>query len=366
MGWFDEQIKQRKKNDDDVFADAFIHIAGAVMGSKVLAALNDSRQMAKTAMDEILKYYHVKPGEVPDSITDSNEQLEYLLRPHGIMRRTVKLSAGWYRDATGAMLAVRKSDGGITALIPSGFSGYSFFDRESGKRVRVNKKNQTLFETEAVAFYRPLPLRELGTGDLLRYIAETLSVSDLLLFAGAALALALMGMLSPKLNHILFSDVIESGSTRLILAIGVFMVSVLVSTMMITAVKELIMARINTKMSIAVEAAAMARLLSLPAAFFKDYSAGELSSRAQYLNTLCNMLVSAVLSTGLTSVFSLVYLSQIFVYAPALVVPALGIVLVTLVFSVVSALVQMKVSRKQMELSSKESGMSYALISGVQ
>lgn len=53
-------------------------------------------------------------------------------------------------------------------------------------------------------------------------------------------------------------------------------------------------------------------------------------------------------------------------YAPALVIPSLIITLATVVFTVVSAFVQMKVSKKEMELSSKESGMSYALISGVQ
>lgn len=53
-------------------------------------------------------------------------------------------------------------------------------------------------------------------------------------------------------------------------------------------------------------------------------------------------------------------------YAPALVMPSLIITLATVAFTVVSAFVQMKVSKKKMELSSKESGMSYALISGVQ
>ena len=27
MGWFDEQIKQRKKNDEDLFSEAFVGIA---------------------------------------------------------------------------------------------------------------------------------------------------------------------------------------------------------------------------------------------------------------------------------------------------------------------------------------------------
>ena len=56
----------------------------------------------------------------------------------------------------------------------------------------------------------------------------------------------------------------------------------------------------------------------------------------------------------------------IFVYAPALVVPALIIILVTVVFSVVSSLVQMKLSIRRLELSGKEDGMTYALITGIQ
>lgn len=366
MGWFDEQIKQRKQNDNDVFADSFVTIAGAVMGSRASAALNDERQLAKNAFDEILKFYHIKTREIPDNIKDTNEQLEYLLRPHGIMRRTVTLSKGWYKDAAGAMLGVRKSNGGVVALIPTGLSGYSYTDTETGKRVKINRKNQELFEEETIAFYKPLPLKKLGIPDLMRYILETLSPADFVHIGTSTLAITLIGMLSPKLNNLLFSTVIKEGSVRLLIAITVFMICVSISSLLINGVKSLIMARINTKMSISVQAATMSRVLSLPAEFFKNYGSGELSARAQYINSLCDMLVSALLSTGLTSVFSLVYISQIFLYAPALVVPSLIITLVTVAFSVISAFVQMKISKRQMELSSKESGMSYALVSGVQ
>lgn len=366
MGWFDEQIKQRKQSDQDVFADAFINIAGAVMGSRVSTALNDERQQMKNAFDEILRFYHINTKDIPDNITDRNEQLEYLLRPHGIMRRTVTLSKGWYKDAIGAMLGIRKSDGMVVALIPAGFSGYRYRDMETGKQVKINGKNQELFEEEAIAFYRPLPLKALGISDLMRYILGTLSPADFVMTGASALAVALIGMLSPKLNNLLFSRVIEDGSTQILLAITVFMICVTLSSLLINGVKSLITARINTKMSISVQAAIMSRLMSLPAGFFKNYSSGELSARAQCSNSLCEMLVSVVLTTGLTSVFSLVYISQIFVYAPALVIPSLIITLATVAFTVVSALVQMKVSKKKMELSSKESGMSYGLISGVQ
>lgn len=366
MGWFDEQIRNRKHNDDEAFAEAFANMASAVTGRKIEASLNNDRAVTKDAIDEILRYYHVKSREVPDEIGDVNEQLEYLMRPFGIMRRTVTLEEGWYRDAVGAMLGVLRESGRVVALIPTGISGYSYFDYDTGKRKKINHKNQQLFEAEAIAFYKPFPLKKISLPSLASYIVRTLSASDFVMIALATLALSLIGMFSPMISKLLFDRVLTSGSVRLLIAITVFSVCVSISTLLISAVKNMITARIETKLNISVDAATMMRIMSLPADFFKQYSAGELSNRASQVGVLCKMLASTVLSAGLTSVFSLIYISQIFVYAPALVVPAMIIILVTVVFSVVSSLVQMKLSIRRMELSGKEDGMTYALITGIQ
>ena len=366
MGWFDEQIKQRKENDESIFSDSFVNIAGAVMGSKVSAALNDNKQITKNAIDEILKYYRVKSREIPDNVKDMNDQLEYLMRPYGIMRRTVHLEKGWYKDAIGAMLATKKESGEVVALIPTGLSGYSYFDGAIGKRIKISRKNEDLFDPEAIAFYKPFPLKKIGIPSLMKYILETLSLADLILFGLATLAATLVGMLTPKINHIIFSNVIENESMQLFFSVTVFLVCVSITMLLIGILKSLLMARINTKISLAVEAATMMRVMSLPPSFFKQYSAGELSGRAQYIGSLCNMLISTVLSTGLTSVFSLIYITQIFAYAPTLVVPSLAIILATILFSLISSFVQMHISKSRMELSTKEGGMQYAMITGIQ
>ncbi len=186
------------------------------------------------------------------------------------------------------------------------------------------------------------------------------------MIALATLSLSLIGMISPILSKLLFGRVLPSGNFDTLLSIVFFTVCVSVSTLLISAVKSMITTRIETKLNISVEAATMMRVMSLPADFFKQYSSGELSSRAAQVGALCKMLASTVLSTGLTSLFSIIYISQIFVYAPTLVVPALIILLVTVIFSLVSSLVQMKISTRQMELSSKENGMTYSLITGIQ
>ena len=366
MGWFNEQIKERKISDNNAFEASFDNITASVLGKKMSSALNDSRIITKNAIDAILKFYHVPSREVPEELEDMNEQLEYLMRPYGIMRRSVILESGWYKDAIGAMLGIRKDNGTVVALIPSGFSGYEYFDLESGKYIKVKKSNEDLFEDEAIAFYKPFPLKSLTIKDLIVYIAQVLSVSDYVAIALATLAVSLLGMLTPKINNILFSVVVTSGSVRLLVGIAIFAICLSLTSLIISSVKSLISARINTKLSISIEAATMMRLMSLPADFFKNYSSGELQERAGNISSLCDMLVSTILNTGLTSAFSLIYIYQIFVYAPGLVIPSLIITFITIIFFVVSALMQMKISVKQMELGGRESGMTYALISGVQ
>lgn len=366
MGWFDEQIKQRKKNDEDLFVEAFACMADAVLGSKMSAAFSNDEAKAQGAIEEILKYYHIKSREVPDSVRGLNDRLEYLLRPNGIMRRNINLTKAWYKDSIGAVLGTYKDNGTVVAFIPKGLSGYVYFDVPTGKWVKLTKKNEDLFEDEGICFYKPFPLGKLTIRSLLRYIIGTLSAADILLLALATLVTTAIGLLGPKLNNLLMGTVVQSKDYQLLIGITVFMICVSVSTMLIESVKSLLMARIETKMSLSVEAATMMRILSLPADFFKKYSSGDLSSRAQYIQALCSMIISTVLSTGLSSIFSLMYVSQIFAYAPALVVPALGIIFTTILFSMITTFAQMKYTKKRMELSAQENGMSYAMITGMQ
>ena len=366
MGWFDEQIKDRKRADDAMFQEAIAGMTDAVLGSKMSAAYENDEAKADHAIQEILRFYHIKPREIPDTVKGIEDRLEYLLRPHGIMRRNIKLTKGWYKDGIGAVLSARVDDGSIVAFIPRGVSGYVYFDAPTGKWVKLTKKTAELFEDEGICFYKPFPLKKLSLASLGQYLASILSVTDFAMVIAATFAVTLMGMLLPKLQNMLIGTVAVSQSMQLLIGIALFMISVSLSTVMIGAVKNLVMSRITTKIQIHVQAATMMRVISLPAAFFKQYSAGELNCRTNYVQQLCSMMASTVMQTGLTSVFSLVYITQIFAYAPALVVPALAVILVTLAFTLISTFYQAKISKKQMELSAAESGMSYALVTGVQ
>ena len=366
MGWFDEQIRNRKEADQAVFEESFEQMANAVMGRRMSRALNDDRQITADAIGDILKYYHVASQEVPETIADMNEVLEYLLRPSGFMRRTVELEDGWYRDAVGAMLGTRRDDGSVVALIPMGINGYGFYDRKLGKTVRINRKNQKMIEREAIAFYKPFPLAKMTIASLIKYIIQQISVSDVVPLVIAMLAVTGIGLLTPWLNNYLFSYVIRSGSASVLVGTAIFMVSASLSVLLFSSVRSLLITRNGTKLNLSVEAATMIRILSLPPDFFKNYSAGELSNRAGYINGLCSQIANMFLTTGMASILSIAYVFQIFRYAPALVAPALIITLLTITLTVIQIVVQMRITRRHMEHASKEMGLSYQLISGIQ
>ena len=366
MGYFSKHMEDRRSADQQLLEDSFVKIAGVVLGKWTAEKISDERIVTKGAIDEILKYYHYKPVELPDSINSAEEQLDYCLRPHGLMRRTVELTEGWYTDAFGPILAFTEEDGLPVALLPGKLSGYSFTDPKTGQRQKLNARTAALFRTEAVCFYRPLPQKKLGIPDLMLYMKRCVSLADAAHIIAATLAVTLVGLFMPRLTRALTGPVLSSGRGDALIGIAICMVCVSLSSQLIGSVKSLVQSRLDTKTSLGVQASMMMRLLSLPADFFRKYSPGELKSRSTSVNQLCSLIMNMVMSTGLTSLTSLLYITQIFRFAPALVIPSLIIVAVTVGFSVVSTLMQIRINRKKMELSAKESGMSYALITGVQ
>ena len=192
-----------------------------------------------------------------------------------------------------------------------------------------------------------------------------ISDSDLVLIFLATLAVTLIGFIEPRVYRAITGPVLESGSVSLLGGMAVFLLTSAFAYQLISAAGDLLMERLSTKTSIAVEAAVMMRILSLPVSFFRRYSSGELSSHTESVSSLCSMMLNQILSVGLSSLLSLLYIVQIFDFAPALVWPSLAIILVTVGLSLAASFYQMRISTQQLELSAKETGMTYALISGI-
>ena len=366
MGWFDEQIRQRMQSDQEILEDSFYRMAGAVMDKWNAERLRDDRLIAKESLDDILKFYHQKPVDLPEGITDVQEQMAYLLQPSGLMIRDVELEDGWQSDAWGPMLGMLKETGATVALLPGRLGGYAYRDPATGRRVRITRKTAKLFSRDAICFYRPLPMKKLGIGDLLRYMTSCISHGDLLLISLATLAVTLVGMIEPRVYAQVTGPILRSRQINLMSGLAAFLLSSAFASQMLGMVRTLLMERINTKTSQAVEASVMMRILSLPVSFFRRFASGDLASRADSVSSLCSMMLNNILSVSLSSLMSLLYITQIFSFAPQLVWPSIAVILATVILGVAASLVQIGISRKKMKLAAEESGMSYAILNGTQ
>ena len=366
MGFFENQIEYSRKKDEEVLSEAYINIAGAIVGHKIQQSWQDESFAAQTALEDICKYYRIKQVEIPKTIKELPAQLDYVFQPRGIMRRSVKLAEHWYKDAIGAMLGTFRDSGKPVALVPAKMGGYTYRDPASGETVKVNRKTAANIDTEAIVFYRPFPLRALTVKDLVMFLQSCLDFVDVFWYLAAMGAATLLGLLMPKLTNVLFGQVVSFESHSLLLGVVVFMVCQTVAVQMIKGIQALLLAKIGMKLDLSVQAASLMRLFSMPTDLFRKYTSGELNQHINYMNQLCSSIVAAVFSTGLTGVFSLVYITQIFRYSPSLVMPSLIITLLTLVFSVLSVLIGIKISRQTMELGAEERGLVYSIITGIQ
>ena len=345
---------------------AYAELAASVIPSgKTPPVRIGSVEQIDKAVNACLEHLGLEPGTAPGNIKDLKERVDWLCRPSGTMHRSVRLGKGWQKEAFGAMVG-HLDTGEVVALLPKGTVGYYYLDPRTGEKVHVSESVVAHIDENAIFFYRPLPSRPLEEGDLPAFVFSTFSRADYLTVIGAALAVTLIGLLPAWANQVAFGVVAPSGQAALVLPIAALLVGVTVTTALIGICRNLIMARVSTKLDIAAESATYARVLSLPASFFKGYAAGELARRMGSLTALCHQMVSIILGSGLSALLSLVYVFQVFAYAPALTIPAVLIVVVEAVFGVVSTILTVKYERRSMEADAKVSGVVTTLLNGIQ
>lgn len=365
MSWFEEQLETRSRLDDEQVERAFERIARAVEGAKRAPRLTlDDAAATDNALAAVMRYYGKKLGEVPDSLTDPLDRVDAAVRSCGMMKRKIVLQGNWWKDATGAYLG-QLTTGEPIAIIPIGLRSYGYVEPHTGRKVLLTARTAAEVLPEAFCFYRPLPEGSLDERSLVKYLVAALDPADYIRIALASLAVALVGLLPAAANAILFDRIIPSNDPGLILPICALLLGAALGQALIGITRTLVSARLTTKLSTQTEAAMMARLLSLPPTFFKDRQAGDLALRARNMNSIVDFLANVVIGTGLTAVFSLVYVLQIFAYAPSLVVPALLVIAIQLAVGVAVAVTQARWQRSIMKADLKVSGLTPALLGGI-
>ncbi len=357
----DEKSKIRSLNEEKENEKAYQKIAFSVTGKNEHISDSDYSPEDKTAeINRILVFLHQKPL---DNICEK-DPFDVLGDERNISRREVELTEDWYKNAVGPYLC-EISDGKFIAAIPHG-SGYVFYDSQKGKNVKIDKTNAGKLGSKAYYFYIPLPEGKISGRDIFEYIIKSLSVWDFISVAGATALATVIAMTVPAMTKLIFSGLIPSGSFNLIFPVFVLLVLSLLSNYIITAVRSLSVNVVNVRAGSALQSAAMAKVMAMPVSFFRDYSPGEIVSRLSGMDMLTSSAVSAVVSSGLTGVFSIIYIFQINKFAPSLVLPAITVLALQAVLSVICVIINTKRADIKMQKSGKLSGLTLSIFRGIQ
>jgi len=364
MGWFEEQVKKRKSLDEKTFEDSFLSLAG--IRKEKEENLSDEAVRDNFVISQILSYYHRQNVDIPSSIVSFKDKLSYVLGQSGIEYHKVTLNDDYVGDGTSPLLIFTILNDIPVLLFPKGKKKYRYVNYNTGKKVTIDASLVNRLEIDAYSFYRPLPNNKVTIKEYTSYVTKSVRPIDLILLILFSLLASGVGFVLPYFTRTLTGDVAMNKDMSQFIFISIYLIAFATGSLIIKAIQAFVNARISIKIEKSIMSATMMRMLSLPAAFFKKYNTGELSTRFRSVPQLADTLIRGIFMTLISLIMSLAYLFQLISFAPVLIAPVVIILLVTTLFSVSISLIQRNYQKKTLELGSKEAGVTYGTINGIQ
>ena len=259
--------------------------------------------------------------------TSSKDVISNIARASRIRFRSIILQGEWWNKDNGAMLGFLGEERKPVALLPVAPDKYELLNPESGERTLIQRELASQLNPRAFVFYRTLPFRQLGLKDILKFGLEGTWKRDLIFLILLGIGGGLLGMTLPIISGILFDTVIPQGEREYLWQVAIFLFAGVISGVSLQVVRSFVMMRLETRMDTDIQAAIWDRLISLPVAFFKDYSAGELSMKAMSVNKIKKALSGTTITAILTGLFSVFNLGLLFYYSAKLAMIAVLIII---------------------------------------
>ena len=320
----------------------------------------------KEVVEQIAKHYRIKEPKINDEIHDVVEEISTVVSSKNLYPREVPLTNIGGLQFDDPLIVFTKQNRTPIVIYPNDRYRPYFISPVTGDFYIVTSDMMEELDDKAISFYHPLPKKKLTLKGYLEYARKFIKPFDAIAILLMIVLVTGIGMINPYLLKRLTGEVVENANMNLFYVIALQMTGVYVSYLLIKAVQQIVNARISIKSERNLHAALMMRVLSLPGSFFKKYNTGELNARIGSVSALYSLIIEGIVLTGLSSIMSLIYLVQIRDFTPSLILPTLGIVILNLAFIIVISILERRLMRKQMLASSKERGVSYGLINGIQ
>ena len=260
------------------------------------------------------------PGGGHDDDMDTEQWLERILIASGIRGRDVALGTGdrWWLGDSGAMLAFRREDGAPVVLLPGRFGRYRIVDPASKRVEPVNAARVASLRQNAIFFYQALPRALPHRASAMAGVAFRHCRGDVLRFVTAGLLTGIAMLIPAVLLGIFADEVVPAGRMKMLAWLTVGTVLLALTTGLLKMLEGTALMRIEGRAAARLTAALWDRLLDLPAVFFRNFTAGDLATRAMTFQALRDQVSGVVLAALLSTVFLLPTFVLLFLYDAAM------------------------------------------------
>jgi len=294
----------------------------------------------------------------------SAERITLLARSARVRTRRVRLTDDWWERDSGPMIGYLAEDHRPVALVPRGAARYELIDPQNHSRVVVDGSTAAAVGPDAVVVYRPLPDGPLTIGALLRS-ALLHARSDVVRLLAFAIGSALVALAVPIVTGRIVGIVIPEADVPELLQLTLALVIAAIAGALFQLATAIAVLRIQGRMGGYLVPAIWGRLLSLPTAFFRRYSAGDLAVRVQSVEAMVRVVGSGAVvallgvATAVVSLALIWYYSIVFGIVATLLLAALAVVVVF------SSRVQYRRARAVEQTAGQLSGLVLEFVSGI-
>jgi NHLM bacteriocin system ABC transporter ATP-binding protein len=299
-----------------------------------------------------------------DSLHEYQNPLQEIARASRVRVRWVLLRDDWWLRDNGPLLAFRGEERQPVALLPVSARRYELHDPVKRERIPVDEAVAASVQPVAYMFYRPFPDRRLSAWDVLRFGGRGARL-DVLMLLVVGIAGGVIGLVVPIVTRLIFDTLIPSGEHGQLIVMGGILAASAVAVALFQVVRSVSLLRIEGRMDSAIQAAVWDRLLSLPADFFRQYSAGDLAERAMGISLIKQILSGSVMLAVLSGLFSWFYLALMFYYDASLALITVGLVFLATVITAVFGVQLVRYERQVTHRQGQISGLIAQLVGGI-
>lgn len=306
----------------------------------------------------------VKPPEARDQFR-TEDAMQAIAKASRVRFRKVILKGKWWTKDNGPLLGYYAQSNQPVALLPAAGNQYQLYDPIKKTSSLVTEEVAVSLTYFAYSFFRSFSYDQIPkTIDLFRFGLVGCK-RDIFTVIALSLVGGLSSMAIPWASGLIYDYIIPSAAKGQLIQMGLALVVVAISSLLFTFVLNIALLRIENKMDTSLQAALWDRLLNLPVAFFRDYTAGDLAQRAFGINSIRSVLSASVISSVIALIMGSFNFGLLFYFSWRFALLATACVVLTALITSLSGYIKLGYQRKLQKIDGKLSGLVLQLLTGI-